>query len=269
MAGKHRDRLNRTLSEWLDRTADTGNREALVDRISRAVEELPPQPHRGRERVWRRRRASRAIFAMAAVAIALLVALVWQIQNLAEPTPPTRVNDPVEELLAQLDVEELERRMALLDQLDELFEDRWEWMVECGDRVDMRVAKTSQTVLSPELVAARLAVLVRDDPGEPFRVQEKTFVLTREQQAVEAVLEDGASRTLYFWAFPVDDELFTYDVDLQTKKPHRLSISSSGLVASGKPTKILSFEQDASEYRVYLLLVPQREKTSLSETRQL
>ncbi len=207
--------------------------------------------------------------AVATVAAVLLISVLWQIRNLPSPAPSPRGNDPVLDVLAQLDADELERRLALLDQLDELFEDRWQWMVECGDRLDTRVATSSQAVSSSELVAARLVVLVRDDPGEPFRIQEKTFVFTREQQAVEAVLEDGVSRKLFFWAFPIDDGLFTYDVDLQTRKPQELSISSSGVVAAGRPTKILSFQQAGSEYRVYLLLVPGSQTMPSRETRQL
>lgn len=269
MARENDDRLKRVLRDWLDRTGEPDDREALVERISRAVDEVTPKRHRQPESSWRRNRASRAVMAVATVAAILLVTVLWQIKHLPAPAPSPRGNDPVVDILAQLDADELERRLALLDQLDELFEDRWQWMVECGDRLDMRVAAKSQAVSSSELVAARLAVLVRDDPAKPFRMQEKTFVLTREQQAVEAVLEDGVSRRLFFWAFPIDDGLFTYDVDLQTQEPQELSISSSGVVAAGRPTKILSFQQAGSEYRVYLLLVPGNRMMPSRETRHL
>lgn len=207
--------------------------------------------------------------AVAMVAAILLITVVWQVKNSPAPAPPPHGNDPVAKLLAQLDADELERRLALLDQLDELFEDRWEWMVECGDQLDMRVAADSRAAASSESVAARLAVLVRDAPDEPFRIREKTFVFTREQQTVEAVLEDGVSQKLYFWAFPIDDGLFTYDVDLQAQKPQELSISSSGVVVAGRLTKILSFTQAGREYRVYLLLVPRHQALPSPKARHL
>ncbi len=271
MARANKNHLDRILREWVDQKAEDGDREALLARISRAIEEVPQQPHpdRGRQSDRRSRGAFRAICATTAVAIVLLVLVVRQAWSPSGAGRPSGEDGAAQKLLAELDADELQRRLALLDQLDELFDERWEWLVECGDHVDMRVGMGVRTASLSGEVAMRLTVLVRDDPGEKFRVQEKTFVLTREEQAVEAVLEDGVSRKLYFWAFPIDQGLFTYDVDLQTAGPRELSISASGVVASGTPTKILSFEQGGSEYRVYLLLVPAKEKTSSGEVRQL
>jgi hypothetical protein len=268
MARENNDRLNRVLREWLDRADDGADREALRRRIAQAVDGMTSMADSGNATDRWRRRTSRTIYAAVAVAAALLVVVLWPFRNARQPEPLPRGDDPAQELLAKLDVDELQRRLALLDQLDDLFENRWEWMVECGDRVDMHVSSEPIRGVSSESVAVRLAVLVRDHPAEPFRVQEKTFVLTRAEQPVEAVLEDGVSRKLYFWVFPIDDGLFTYDVDLQTTEPRKLSIRTSGAVASGRPTKILSFEQDGREYRVYLLLVPGKPAAS-DKTRQV
>lgn len=270
MARENNDRLNRVLREWLDRAGDGADREALRQRIAQAVDGTTSMAVSGSETDRRGRRTSRTIYAAAVAAAAvLLVAVLWPFRNARQPEPLPRGDDPAQELLAKLDVDELQRRLALLDQLDDLFEDRWEWMVECGDRVDMRVSSKPRDGVSLESVAVRLAVLVRDDPAEPFGVEEKTFVLTRAEQPVEAVLEDGVSRKLYFWAFPIDDGLFTYDVDLQTTEPRKMSIRTSGAVAAGRPTKILSFEQDGRQYRVYLLLVPGRQPAASDKTRQV
>lgn len=260
--------LKRLLGDWLDRRERDADRDALAERIARALADAPPRPRQEGTPVTRPQRANRALAAVAVVAVVLLLALVWQVRNLPSPSPPEQGDNHAEELLGQLDADELERRLALLDQLDELFEERWQWMVECGDRVEMHVGERSARAAAGPF-AVRLAVLVRDDSSEAFRVQEKTFVLTREEQAVEAVMEDGVSRRLYFWAFPVDNELFAYDVDLETGKPDDFAISSSGVVAAGRPTKILSFAREGKEYRVHLLLVPGRGHGSRGEKRHL
>lgn len=266
MARENDDRLNRILQGWLDRNVGNSDRRALAERISHAVEAAPrlPDPSSGP----RRRGVPRAAWVIVAAAVLLVGVIVWQIQHTPPAARPDE-NQAAQRLLAELDAGELQRRLALLNELDTLFERRWQWMVECGDRVDMSVATAPQSISTSGEVAVRVTVLVRDDPAEAFRVREKTFLLTREEQAVETVLENDVSQKLYFWSYPIDQGLFTYDLDLQITRPGKLSITASGVVPSGKPTKILSFEQEGSEYRVYLLLVPARQDTSSGAIRQL
>ncbi len=259
--------LDRLLRDWFHRSEEHVDRDALAERVSRAVQEVQPEPDPKREDHRRRRSV---LWTIAATAAALLLAVgVWLARSGPGPATIPPDDSPAAKLLAELDADELERRLALLDDLDELFEKRWQWLVESGDRVDVHVGASQQPANLSDEVAMRLAILVRDDPKEPFRVEEKTFVLTREQEAVEAVLKNGSSRKLYFWAFPIDRGLFTYDVDFQEAAPHELAISASGVVAAGRPTKVLSFEQDGREYRVFLLLVSGRQEKATNETHQL
>lgn len=267
MAQRNEDALDRLLRDWSERSEADVDREALAERVSRVADEVRPQPGPESDGSRRKRPALRTIGAIAA---ALLLAIgLWFARSRPEPAAVPPQDTPAAKLLAQLDADELERRLALLDDLDELFEKRWEWLVESGDRVDVHVGPPEQPANLSDEVAMRLAILVRNDPKEPFRVEKKTFVLTREQEAVETVLKNGSTRKLYFWAFPIDRGLFTYDVDFQEAAPHELSISASGVVAAGRPTKILSFERDGREYRVYLLLVSGRQERATKETHQL
>ena len=267
MKPRNEDSLDRLLRDWLDRSEKDVDRETLADRVSRAVQQVRPQLGSEREN----HRSRRPVFwTIAATAATVLLAVgVWLARSGPGPATLPPNDSPAARLLAELDADELERRLTLLDDLDELFEKRWEWLVESGDRVDVHVAPSEHPANLSDEVAMRLAILVRDDPEEHFRVEEKTFVLTREQEAVETVLKNGSSRKLYFWAFPIDRGLFTYDVDFQETAPHELAISASGVVAAGRPTKILSFEQDGREYRVFLLLVSRRQEVSSGKTHQL
>lgn len=156
---------------------------------------------------------------------------------------------------ARLGNEELLQRLELFAPLDKLFEKKWNWVVEGDDTFDVQVGSVPSGA-DCVAVAARLVILVRQAADEEFRVTEKTFILTREQELVETIIHDSGARRLRFWVYPIDEGLYTYDVDFTMEQPSSLSISTSGVIQPGKATEILFVRHDRREYRAMLLLVP-------------
>ena len=296
MTKRENDSLTCLLRRWLDEALPSDDDQVQLERVLRRAAELPQPQSPARSRPSRRKYGATVWLSAGAAATVLALLAAWMLKTSSgtiqppalrrehaerrEDQTPAR-NDrrpdvqplrpdgpPADTALVQLGSDELRRRWDLLDQLDELFGKRWVWMVECGDRVDMKVTCNS---ISPDSapLAARLAILTRQGPDQEFRVHDKSFILTREQQLVEAVFEDGAARKLSFWVYAIDESLYTYDLDFVLEGEQSLSISTSGVLVAGRATQIFSIRRGQHEYRAVLLLMSRLRTASPNSKRTL
>jgi hypothetical protein len=258
------DQLDRLLKDWANRTASGAeDLEVLQTRIDEARDaDTPPGVELAIQRSlhgrWR-------IVACVTAAAAVLVVAVALRQHVVPDGAVGSGMKPISNAAMQypnplpLNTWTIDQHAELLAKFREVFGDDLTWIVQEGGQISVGLQETrsAKRAANGEFVTVQLMLWARpinNDGREQFWRQLESFnIVTGSEELVEAHMNEDGKMQLRVWAFPVDDDLISIDVQYQTADLSGVIIESSSLQPAGRDNYriILSFEKDGMEYRLY------------------
>lgn len=263
MNNAHEDQLDRLLADWASTNALNP---ADLDVLQRKIgERLASDPHPRtvepatvRYSLVHRRRLLPSAVAIAAM---LLIAVgLWRLGrdfNVAGDTKD--VANANQHFPQPLLAVSLEHQIRLLKEYRAVFGSDLVWVVEEGGKVDVGLHVPDSAVSPPaaEYVAVQLTLWSRpvqqSDDEQKWTQIESFNVLAEREQLVEVTLRGGDSAPLRVWAYPLDKEMVSIDLQFHSRRLADVSFDGSNLqsLGQGHTKDILSFKKEGVEYRLY------------------
>lgn len=146
--------------------------------------------------------------------------------------------------------------IAVVNEYESTLEQPLSWYAEDDHRVQFELL--SQEVRSAEQQPLFIKLsIARNEPPQSNYVESKTYYLmTRGAQAIELKKDERVESHLSFWIYPVDENLFAYELILNEKNGQSFSENTVGLIEPNKLVKTLDIVQNGVEYSVYLDVHP-------------
>ena len=181
------------------------------------------------------------------------------------PGPMAPATDAAVPAFAQLDPPALRTAVALLSELEWMFDQRLQWVAETSGQVRLRIAEPGEHVGGQPTVLVRITVVQRDAARATSQVLWTAQVVGGDQQLVR--LGNGPAGAtdeprLQVWAFALPDGRIMVDSELRLAGPVPLHVASGGVQDSGVPTKVYAGRQGGGEFEVYQTVALLKEKVS-------
>lgn len=229
MNSEQPDPLDRLLRNWADQATPDADHlhELQQDIIERwQTEQRPaiatPMLSRGE------RRHSAAVLGFVAGALLMaLVVLVWKSDSSQDRSAPTIASAEPPPKFAWLNDAELAEKTILRDELIALFDQRFAWLAETAEGVEIGVEERNHAIGTPSL-AVRVVVEVRSDDGSAWQTVWATDVVTRSEEVVEITPQTHDVQRFRLWAYALPDGMVWVD---------------TGLTLAGESTELVAAEQ--------------------------
>lgn len=238
------DKLVRALREWAEgRSASAEHVRALQDRVIESLAGSRPLVSQSGEHGALVRWGALA-YGTLAVAATLLIGITL-VQWLSSPTD----GEP-QPVAAQFSAIEVAAKARLLGELRALFGDRFGWVAESDQHVQIGLSDEESAAKGPYL-AYRL-VMFRKAASETqwqtvwiFDVVAGNELVVHEQQA------GGQGNSVSLWGFLLPDGNVAVDVEAQLTAIGGVRSKGSVVTRPGVPTELFSGSKDNVEYRFY------------------
>ncbi len=229
MKSEQPDPLDRLLRNWADQSApDADHLQELQENIMQRwqIEQCPtiatPMPSPGE------RRHSAAILGFVAGALLMaLVVIVWNGKPSQDRTEPTITSSEPPPKFAWLNDAELAEKTVLRDELIALFDQRFAWLAETAEGVEIGVEERDHATDSPSL-AVRVVVEIRPADGSDWQTVWATDVVTRSEEVVEITPQTHDVQQFRLWAYALPDGMVWVD---------------TGLTLAGETTELVAAEK--------------------------
>ena len=121
------------------------------------------------------------------------------------------------------------------------------WYVEQGRDVQFALLPDHAAGHPTRVVFAELTIeKLHNEP-------ETCFIMVRDTQPLELFSKDGSTLQLLLWLYPVEDNLFAYELAMNGQNGMERTANTSGLI---EPETTVNIEDDHAEYRVFLCVHP-------------
>ena len=180
----------------------------------------------------------------------LVVVKPWQSMDKPNPTPGN--TEPSTQLFA----ERHRDQMQAVAEHEQVFGLPLAWYVERGNQVQFELAADSDDDASAAKhrpVFAELRVEKIEGETKARKSQGETlFLMTRGERLVELDTTHSNRPKLLFWLWPVDENLFAYELAMHENNGMSFSGETVGLIEVNKMEQPLTLKQNGVEYHVYL-----------------
>jgi hypothetical protein len=157
---------------------------------------------------------------------------------------------------AWLENSQLADKAALLREMDRVFDDRLQWVIETDGRVLLEVQNSNG---NPKRATAHPAYMVRivvarqDSHQSPWTPVWAADVVAHQEDLVRLTSESAGMPEgveLALWIYPVDDQVIAVDSDLAlTGLP--IELQFSGLQQPGVPLAVHASTEESVQYQVF------------------
>lgn len=148
----------------------------------------------------------------------------------------------------------------LLSEYKNVFGPEFSWLVDQPMRseIGLRSPGADASAMERDFVVVRLILVARSGNGEEWKELQSLDVVARREELVEVAAKSNRHTALTLWAYPLDDKMISIDLRYepnefvgQSDMPRDLAIESSSVQRLGEPARVMSFENDGVEYRLY------------------
>ena len=221
--------LFKTFGETASRESQLSEsqREQLIDRIVCALENQPVAEVHKTNRFEKKRWGA----AIVASSVILLLAFVCFWPTFDHPFPPLPM--PVQSF-----AEEHRDQMQIALEHEAIMGRPLAWYAEQGNDVQFALLPDDAADCPSRVVFAELRIeRLHQEP-------ETCFVMIRDNQPLELYSKDGSTLKLLLWLYPVEDNLFAYQLAVDSEK-------TSGLIRAEDIEQPFDFQDHGVEYHVF------------------
>jgi hypothetical protein len=253
-------KLDALLKQWADQCASSERLESLQKRIVSSLQETTyvatavvtsPESRRDtHHRVVRNPWASR--FAVGAV-VMMLLTVGFVLPQWGWPVVATTFEAPPE--YAWLQEEQIQNKSVLLAEMECLFDQQLAWMAEAGDRLEFGLdgstlhhADRSQ---APAHFAVRVIVEQRQQGTNVWQSAWTMDVVSRNEELVRVTPTKANGHELQVWTYRLPDGAIAVESMLQLDGTSPFCARTSGLHQNTKPLKVVTAQDNGTEYRVF------------------
>ena len=218
----------------------------LIDRIVEAAENMvvAETPKTG----WYAIKSWRMVVMASSVVILMLAFVLWR------PSPDG--NSRVVQIPVQSFAEKHRDLMQVALEYEAIMERPLAWFAEYGNDVQFAllpggVADHSSRVVFAELTIEKLHTNTKASP-----TSETCFFMIRDNQPLELFSRDGSTLKMLFWLYPVEDNLFAYELAVDKNNGMKISENTTGLIRSDDVEQPFDVQDNGAEYRVFLQVHP-------------
>lgn len=254
------EKLDALLNQWADQCASAERLESLQKRIVSSLQEtkfvataaVTSQESRcdTHHRVARNPWASR--FAVGTV-VMLLLTVGFVLPQWGRSVVATASEAAPE--YAWLQEEQIQNKFVLLAEMESLFDQRLAWMADTGDRLEFGLDRSllSHTDRSraPAHFAVRVIVERRQQGTNVWQSAWAMDVVSRDEELVQVTSGKANGHELQIWTYRLPDGAIAVESMLQLDGTRPFRAQASGLHQNTKPLKVVTAQDNGTEYRVF------------------
>ncbi len=254
------EKLDALLKQWADQCASS---ERLVNLQKRRVSSLQETkfvatavvtsqesrrdtPHRVARNPW----ASR--FAVGTV-VMMLLTMGFVLPQWGQPVVATTSEAAPE--YAWLQEEQIQNKSVLLAEMESLFDQQLAWMAETDNRLEIGFDRSqlSHTDRSqdPAHFAVRVIVEQRQQGTNVWQSAWAMDVVSRNEELVRVTSGKANGHELQVWTYRLPDGAIAVESMLQLDGTRPFRAQASGLHQNTKPLKVVTAQDNGTEYRVF------------------
>lgn len=130
------------------------------------------------------------------------------------------------------------------------------WFFEQDNDVQFAMLPGDAAASPPGVVFAELTVVKSPADISQPATSRTSFIMLREAQPLELFHEEESSPRLLFWLYPVEKNLFAYELSLDGNDDMELAADTAGLIEPKTMIQPLDIKKEHAEYRVFLQIHP-------------
>jgi len=254
------EKLDALLKQWADQCASSERLESLQKRIVSSLQETKfvataavtsqESRHDTQHRVARNPWASR--FAVGTV-VMLLLTVGFVLPQWGRSVVATASEAAPE--YAWLQEEQIQNKSVLLAEMESLFDQQLAWMAETGDRLEFGLNRSGpdHTVCLDNHGRLTVRVIVEHRPqgSAVWQLAWAMDVVSRYEELVRVTPTKANGHELQVWTYRLPDGAIAVESMLQLDGTSPFRAQASGLHQNTKPLKVVTAQDNGTEYRVF------------------
>jgi hypothetical protein len=200
---------------------------------------------------WPRALVAYRTLATAAALLISVTAAIWIASRPGDGLAPPEGNSAgLPPAAVNFAAAEIAEKGRLLAELRSLFGDRFGWMAESGEHVQLGVSDESVTAEGPYL-AIRWVLVRRGRAESEWQKTWTIDVMARNERVIHINELPDQAGALVIWGFVLPDGNVAVDVDADLSSFGDLRTEGSVVARPGEPTELFLLSEGDFEYRIY------------------